>query len=363
MMNLLSLLAQTEDAADSLIPPPPRNVHEGSYWFPETASSFASDVDKLYMLIFWVSLVFFAGIVGAMVYFVVKYRERPGHKVEPSTSHNTALEIAWSVLPGFLLIWFFVDGARGFFDMKIIPGNVEQIQVVARQFNWEFHYPNGDVTPDLHLVQNRPVEFVMEARDVLHSLFIPAFRTKQDIVPGRYTYMWVKPTREGVYRVYCAEYCGDGHSLMKTNVTVHVTPRERDLATFYDWPGQTPIENGQRLFNMKCSGCHNPTDQKKTGPGLAGIWGKTEKITGKTDVVVDDIYFRESLLNPGAKIVEGFQNQMTSFQGKLNDDQIFWLRAYIKSLTAGVELEPELNLPAGSGDDEEDGPPAEANGN
>ena len=345
MMNLISLLAQAAET-DSLIPPPPRTEHAGSYWFPENASTFANDVDGLFMLIFWVSLVFFAGIVGAMVYFVIKYRDRPGHKAEKSASHNTALEIAWSVLPGFLLIWFFVDGARGYFNQRIVPGDAEQIQVIGRQFNWEFHYPNGDSTPDLHLVRNRPTQFVMESRDVLHSFFVPAFRQKQDLVPGRYTYCWVKPTKEGVFRLYCTEYCGDSHSQMKTNVTVHNTPEERDAATFYDWPGQTPIENGKRLFNMKCAGCHNPNEEKKTGPGLGGIWGKQETLSDGSTVIVDDNYFRESLLNPAAKLVSGYQNQMTSFQGKLNDDQIFWLRAYIKTLTSGVDLEDELSLPA-----------------
>ncbi len=343
MLNLIGLLAQTE--SESLVPEAPA-YREGSYWFPEAASTFAKDVDPLFMLIFWVSLVFFAGIVGFMIYFVIKYRDRPGHKVEKSASHNTALEIAWSVLPGFLLIWFFVDGATGFFNMRVTPGNAEQIQVIARQFNWEFHYPNGDATTELHLVRNRPVEFVMESRDVLHSFFVPAFRQKQDVVPGRYTYTWVKPTKEGVFRLYCTEYCGDSHSLMKTNVTVHNTQEERDQATFYPWEDETPIKNGQRLFNMKCSGCHNNTDVKKTGPGLGGIWGKTETLADGSTVEVNDNYFRESILNPGAKLVAGYANQMPSFQGKLNDDQIFWLRAYIKSLTPGAKIEDELNLPA-----------------
>ncbi len=352
MMNLLTLLAQTETAAEeSLIPPPPRDAHEGTYWFPENASTFANDVDSLFMLIFWVSLVFFAGIVGAMIYFVMKYRHTPGHQPEKSPSHNTILEIAWSVLPGFLLVWFFVDGANGWFNQRITPGNAERIQVVGQQFNWQFFYPNGDGTTELHLVQNRPVEFEMESRDVLHSFFIPAFRQKQDLVPGRYTYCWVKPTKVGTYRLYCSEYCGDSHSLMLTNVTVHATEEERDAATYYDWGAESDdnplnpkrrIANGKRLFNMKCSGCHNATEAAKTGPGLGGIWGKMETLTDGTQVKVDATYFRESLLNPGAKIVSGYTNQMTSFQGQLNDDQIFWLKAYIMSISPdAVADEPD----------------------
>ena len=273
-----------------------------------------------------------------MLLFVIKYRRRPGHQVEKSPSHNTALEIAWSVLPGFLLIWFFIDGANGFFKQRIVPGDAEQINVIAQQFNWVFIYPNGDMSTELHLVQNQPVEFIMESRDVLHSFFVPAFRQKQDVVPGRYTSTWVKPTKTGTFRLYCSEYCGDSHSMMKTNVTVHTTHEERDAATAWLWEEKTPIENGKRLFNMQCSGCHNPTTEKKTGPGLAEIWGKTETMDDGSTVVVDDNYILESIINPNARIVAGYPrpSQMNSFDGKLSPDQLLWLRLYIKSLTPGA---------------------------
>ncbi len=364
MMNFLNLLAQTEDAGDGLIPPPPRTDHEGSYWFPENASTFANDVDSLFMLIFWVSLVFFAAIVGAMVYFVLKYRERPGHKVEKSPSHNTALEIAWSVLPGFLLVWFFVDGANGWFKQRIIPGDAEQIQVVGKQFSWEFYYPNGDVTTDLHLVKNQPVEFVMESRDVLHSFFIPAFRQKQDLVPGRFTYTWVHPTKEGVFRLYCSEYCGDGHSLMKTNVKVHASHADRDAATFYNWEDGKPVDNGKRIFMLKCAGCHNPTEVKKTGPGLANIWGKERDFGGGDKLTVDENYFTESIRNPNARIVSGFSkpSQMTVFsEADISNEEMAWLRAYIRSLSGlGPQAEPDAEAEEGGSNEET---PADENEN
>ena len=339
---VFNLLAQTDTGSGLNLKYPAPTVHEGTYWFPRSASTFAPDIDWLYMAIFWVSLVFFAAIVGAMVYFVVKYRHRPGHKPEPSPSHNTALEIAWSVLPGFLLIWFFVDGTRGFFDLRIPPGNAEQIQVVAKQFDWTFYYPDGDSTPNvdgLHLVRGRPVEFVLESQDVLHSFFIPAFRTKQDVVPGRYSTMWAQPTETGTFHLYCTEYCGDSHSMMKTTVTVHETEAERKAATEYLWGDNSPLKNGERLFKMQCAGCHNTDDVRKTGPGLGGIWGKTETLDNGTTITVDDNYFRESLLNPNAKIVEGYArpSQMISFQGKLTDEQILWLRIYVKSLSSVEE--------------------------
>jgi cytochrome c oxidase subunit 2 len=356
--SLFNLLAQAETAVTQM---PGENAaqaqsklfseHHGSYWFPDQASTFAPAVDSLYMLIFWVSLVFFAGIVGAMLYFVLKYRHRPGHKPQKSPSHNTALEIAWSVLPGFLLIWFFVDGANGFFHMRVMPGDVEQIQVVAKQFDWTFYYPDGDSSTELHLVRNRPVQLVLESNDVLHSFFVPAFRQKQDVVPGRYTYTWVKPVKTGTFRLYCSEYCGDNHSNMKTIVVVHETAAERKAATNYDWKGNAPRDNGERLFKMQCAGCHNPTTEKKTGPGLAGIWGKDESLDNGSTVKVDDNYFRESLLVPNAKIVAGFArpSQMQNFTGKLTDEQILWLRIYIKSLSDITETIETPESPATEG--------------
>ncbi len=351
MLNALNLIGQSDEWAN--VPEAPTYI-DGTYWFPVQASSFANKIDFMFYAIFWVSLFFFVGIVGAMLYFVIKYRRRPGRQVEKSPSHNTVLEIAWSVLPGFLLIWFFIEGANGYFAQRVSPGDVEQIHVVARQFNWQFIYPNGDMTSDLHLVRNRPTEFVMESRDVLHAWYVPAFRQKQDIVPGRYTKTWVKPTRSGMFRLYCAEYCGDGHSMMKTNVTVHETVESRDAATRWLWDQEPPVKNGERLFNMQCSGCHNSTEQKKTGPGLANIWGKQEQMDDGSTIVVDENYFRESLLNPNAKIVAGYArpSQMNSFQGKLNDDQIFWLMTYVKSLSGVVdEPTPEPGVEGGAVDD------------
>ncbi len=341
MNNFMQLLSQTDEASN--IPEAPPWI-QSSYWFPEQASSFASNIDFLFYAIFWVSLFFFVAMVGAMTYFVIKYRARPGHAVEKSPSHNTLLEIAWSVLPSFLLIWFFIEGANGFFKMRVPPGDAEQIHVIARQFNWMFIYPDGDSTTDLHLVRNRPVEFLLESRDVLHSFSIPAFRQKQDIVPGRYIKTWAKPTKSGVYRLYCTEYCGQGHSTMKTNVTVHETEEQRKAATEWLWKDVArtdPAKNGERLFNMQCSGCHNTNNVTKTGPGLGGKWGITETLDNGSSVEFDENYFRESVLEPNAKIVAGFArpSQMPSFQGKLNEDQLFWLMAYVKSLS-GIVQEP-----------------------
>ena len=169
--------------------PPSALEHEGSYWFPESASSFAPSVDSLYMFIFWLSTIFFVAIVGAMIYFCLKYA-RKGDKieVEPSPSHNTLIEVIWSVVPSFFLLYIFWAGAEGYFEMRYTPEGAEEIQVRAFRWNWEFTYPDGDVSSELHLVMDRPTKLVMRSDDVLHSMYIPAFRQKMDVVPGRYTY-------------------------------------------------------------------------------------------------------------------------------------------------------------------------------
>ena len=164
------------------------NPFATEYWFPTQASSFAGEVDFLYMAIFWISLIFFVAIVGAMVYFCVKYRRKDGVIApEPSSSHNTAIEILWSVLPSIILVWIFYVGAETWFEMRIPKENAEEIQVTAKQFGWLFTYEDGDQTNELHLVRDKPVRLIMQSEDVLHSFFVAAFRQKMDIVPGRTT--------------------------------------------------------------------------------------------------------------------------------------------------------------------------------
>lgn len=333
MNEIVGLLAQTE-----VVPAPP--YQPGSYFFPVQASTFAKDSDWLYYFIFWVCVVFFAGIVAAMIYFVIKYRRRPGVEPEPSSSHNTPLEIAWSVLPSLLLILMFKWGAEGYFDEQVPFDGAEVVRVKAQQFSWLFEYENGDFSNILHLTQNQRYEFRMESADVLHSFFVPAFRQKQDIVPGRYTTTWLQPTEAGTFRLYCAEYCGDNHSNMKTNVVVHPTEADRLAATAWLWDklSKDPagrIANGQRLFSIKCAGCHSTKGQRMTGPNLDGKYGTTEKLEGNRERLVDDNYIIDSLREPQKDIVLSFgppNQKMQVFQGELNDQQIDWIIEYIKSI-------------------------------
>jgi len=344
--EFVGLLAQS---TPEVVPAPP--YEPGSYFFPVQASSFAAASDWLYYFIFWVCVVFFAGIVAAMIYFVIKYRRRPGMDPEPSSSHNTPLEIAWSVLPSLLLILMFKWGAEGYFDEQIPFDDAEVVRVKAQQFSWLFEYENGDFSNILHLTQNQKYEFKMESADVLHSFFVPAFRQKQDIVPGRYTSTWLQPTKAGTFRLYCAEYCGDNHSNMKTNVVVHATEADRKDATKWLWndldkTAEGRISNGQRLFSIKCAGCHSVKGQRMTGPNLDGKFGTQEELEGEGPITVDENYIRESVLEPQKRTVKSFgppNQKMQNFQGELNDQQIGWLIEFIKSIGPGAGATPAPN--------------------
>jgi len=332
MMNFVNLLIAQQIP---MFPDAEKHPEGAPFWFPPRAAAFAGDVDFLYSAIFWICTVFFIGIVGAMCYLCVKYRRRPGVGPQPSPSHNTVLELAWSILPSILLVWMFWEGARGYYETQQIPDDAEKIVVTASQFSWEFTYPDGDKSTELHLVEGRPVRLVMESRDVLHSMYVAAFRQKKDIVPGRYTDLYFLPTRVGKYRLACAEYCGEGHSRMRTLCQVHPDDQTRKDKTIWIKAKYMPWKNGARTFNMNCAGCHGIKDDTKTGPPLNQKWGEMETLTDGTQVKVDETYVRESLLTPDAKIVANFSNQMLSFKGKLNDQDILELIAFLEYLKSG----------------------------
>ena len=313
--------------------------HSGSYWFPDQASTFAPAVDDLYMFIFWVSTVFFAAIVGAMIYFCIKYRRKGGKiEVEPSPSHNTMIEILWSVLPSFLLLYMFWAGAEGYFESRVPAEGAEEIQVRAFRWNWEFTYPDGDVSTELHLVMNRPTKLIMRSDDVLHSMYIAAFRQKMDVVPGRYTYAYLTPNRLGEYRLACTEYCGEEHSKMRTLCKVHVDDADRKATTQWIETEHKPWENGERLYKINCSGCHKVDGQAATGPALNLVFDSpTRKFIEGPDRPVDETYIRDSILYPDKDVVEGYGpvTKMNSFKGKLSDKQVDFLISYLKSLQPG----------------------------
>ena len=346
-MNLLNLLPIAQSEIDTSYADKHErvgNVFQSSYWFPEPASEFAQRSDDLFMAITLSSAVFFVIIIAVMVYFAIKYRRRPGVEPQPSSSHNTALEIAWSVVPSIILVWFFYAGAEGYFEARVARDDSEEIYVTAQKWNWSFRYPNGDTSNELHLVKDTPVKLIMQSTDVLHSLFVSAFRQKMDIVPGRYTYAYVEPTKIGKFRLSCTEYCGTEHSRMRTLCQVHPDEATRKSSTEWIRPDHRPWENGERLYKMNCSGCHKVDGNAATGPALDLLWSKgVEKLMGGESVPVNEEYIRESIIYPDKKIVEGYGpiSKMNSFEGKLTPDQIIDLISYIKYLSGDAKYDVE----------------------
>lgn len=342
-------------------------------WFKPAASTTAHHVDSLFWVITWICVVFFVLIAALMGLFIVWYRKRPGYAAQDSTHHNNALEAFWSIIPLFLVIWIFFLGFVGYLDMRTPPGDAYEIQVIAKKWNWSFIYPNGVVSPDLHVPVSRPVKLVMSSQDVLHSLYIPAFRVKMDCVPGRYTTMWFEATEastavdangdgeyqsgEGGYDLLCTEYCGTSHSSMLAKVVVY------EPGGFETWmkgamnvrTQGNPVEVGEKLYARRgCSQCHSIDGGDRPsngGPSFKGHFGKMQKFTNGEEHKMDENYIRESILNPMAKIRSGYKPIMPTYQGQLNDDEIFALIAYIKNLN-GVNVEdwPEQEKAEGEED-------------
>jgi cytochrome c oxidase subunit 2 len=319
-------------------------------WFPEGASSFAPQVDFLFTVILWICIVFFVPIVIAMGYFMWVYRERPGYRGSPEALHNTAIEITWTVVPTIVVVWVFWEGAMGYLDMARIPKGTVDVNVTAKKWQWAFKYENGGEhevipvenasvkeLPLLVLPVDRDIKMIMRSDDVLHSFYIPAFRAKRDVVPGRYNYMWFHTTKEGLYDLFCTEYCGDNHSQMNAKVRVVSQEEYRKALEKAIQEPEDPLERGRLLYKRQgCSTCHNAGAEGASGPGPSynGSWGKPVQLESGTEVAFDENYVRESILNPQAKARKGYgkASPMNSYAGKLKDDQIDALITFIKSL-------------------------------
>jgi cytochrome c oxidase subunit 2 len=302
---------------------------------PDQASSVAAGVDWMFYGILALSAVCFVGITVATLLFVWRYRHREGHKAEPSSSHNDTLEITWTVIPSLIVVVIFVLGWKGYVDMATAPRHALEVNVTAQKWSWQFTYPNGWVDNTLHVPVDEPVRMVMTSTDVLHSFFVPSFRVKQDVVPSRYTKLWFRATRPGTYRLFCAEYCGQQHSDMKTVVVVHPPGGyEKYLQEAEDrMLNLPPRELGELLYNKRgCPQCHTIDGAPSTGPTFKGIWGEARQFADGSAGVVDENYVRESILEPQAKVRAGFNPVMPTFKGKLKDKHITGIIEYIKSL-------------------------------
>jgi len=305
--------------------------------FPEQASTFAWQVDALYFYLIAVSAFFTIGIVAAIVFFAVKWREKERYSTPNQIHGSMALETTWSVIPFIISMTIFLGGALIFYNQYSPPSNSMEIYVVGKQWMWKFQHSTGQrEINELHVPVGRKVKLTMTTEDVLHDVFIPAFRTKADVIPGRYSYIWFEATKPGKYHLYCAEYCGLNHSGMGGWVYV-MEQRDFDNWLAGNVSGQTPVEAGRDLFENKlgCASCHQQNSQGR-GPTLTGVYGSEQKLTTGQSVVADDEYIRNSILNPTSQIVEGYQPIMPTFKGQVTEEQLVSLVAYIKSLAGNA---------------------------
>jgi cytochrome c oxidase subunit 2 len=303
--------------------------------FPEAASSIARDVDYLYFFILAVSG-FFALLVSALVvYFAVKYRRRHPDEVGADIHGSIALELLWTTIPFLLAMVMFVWGADLFFRIARPPADSMEVFVVGKQWMWKVQHPEGvREINELHVPVNRNVKITLGSEDVLHDYFIPAFRVKMDAVPGKLTTLWFRATKPGTYQIFCAEYCGTQHSGMIGHVTVM---EEHDYEAWLAGGRSTgtAVENGERLFtDLACITCHK-ADTTGRGPVLAGVFGSEVRLMDGRTVVADENYLRESIVNPQAKVVLGYQPIMPTFQGTVSEENLMQLIAYIKTLSRG----------------------------
>jgi cytochrome c oxidase subunit 2 len=301
-------------------------------FFPEQASNFAFEIDLFYLFLFALTG-FFTVLIGvAAVYFLVKYRRRSQGEVPEQIEGHLKLEITWTVIPFVISMFIFAWGAKLYYQMYTPPTDALEIFVTGKQWMWRAQHPDGQrEINELHVPLGRRVKLTMTSEDVIHSYYIPAFRTKTDVVPGRYTVSWFTPTKTGTYHLFCAEYCGTQHSGMIGKVTV------MEYSDYQAWlrgvpREKSPAEAGEQLFtSLACVNCHLENN-KGRGPSLQDLFGKEVKLANGATVKVDETYLRESILNPGAKTVAGYANDMPTFQGLVTEEQVAMIIQYIKSI-------------------------------
>ena len=300
--------------------------------FPDQASTMAPRVDALYFVLIGVS-VFFATLISlAIIIFAFRYRRRSESYRPPEILGDLRLEILWTLIPlGFTLI-VFVWGAKLYFETYNPPPDALEIHVVAKQWMWKAQHPEGRAEIDeLHVPVGRPVKLLLTSQDVIHDFFVPAFRVKTDVLPGRYTTVWFQASKVGTFRLFCAEYCGTQHSGMLGRIVV-LGPRDYQNWLSGGTAGITRAEAGARLFQtLGCVSCHAGSDSSR-GPALAGVMGKQVRLQGGKTVLADETYIRESIVNPQAKVVAGFQAVMPTFKGLIGEEGISQIISYLKSL-------------------------------
>lgn len=304
------------------------------------ASNFVTGVDRAFMVILGISFLFLIGLTLTMVYFVYKYNNKK-NPVATQIEGSTKLEIIWTIIPVILVLVMFYYGWAGWAPMRTAPKDTFNIKVVARMWNFTFEYENGKKTDTLFVPLNKAVKLGLNSLDVIHSLYIPAFRIKEDVVPGREKMAWFIPQREGIFDLFCAEYCGLNHSYMLN--LVKVMPEEQFNSWYVDTTKHvaaitdSPTASGQRIMkNIGCFACHSTDGSKLVGPSFKGVYGhQVTVVTGGSErtVAVDEEYIKRSIYDPNADVVKGFnKGMMLSYKGQLSEEDVEQITEYLKTL-------------------------------
>jgi cytochrome c oxidase subunit 2 len=320
---------------------------QGLPFQPDQASTVAPSVDHLFFFITAVTLFFSILIFSIIFYFMIKYRRRSPDERPEAIEGSLPLEILWTAIPTVIVAVMFVWSSSLYFRNSEAPPGSMEIFVTGKQWMWKAEHPEGQrEINELHVPLGRPVKLTMTSEDVIHDFFVPAFRVKKDVLPGRYTSLWFEATQLGTFHLFCAQYCGAFHAGMVGSVIV-MQPDE-----YEDWlagggqgaqgaQGESMDVAGGRLFEQTgCATCHLQ-DGTGQGPSLLGVYGHPVHLSNGQTVTADDAYVRESIVNPNAKIVNGYKPVMPSFQGQLGEEQILDLLAYLQSLGKEQGKQPE----------------------
>jgi cytochrome c oxidase subunit II len=303
--------------------------------FPAQATTTASQVDALFFFLLVV-----CGSVGLLVavlliYFCIRYRRRPGDAMNPPQTHSSeALEWCWTIAPMFIFVVMFFWGAVVYVDAYRAPDESTRIYCVGKQWMWKFQHPEGQREINtLHVPTGRPIQVLFTSEDVIHSFFVPEFRVHMDVLPNRYTSVWFQATRPGTYHLFCSQYCGTNHAgMVGTAVVMEPAEFENWLALHAE--GSMALEGRKVFLKYRCVSCHSATENARA-PVLEGLYRRQVHLTTGQTLTADDAYIRESILSPGAKIVAGWENIMPTFRGQINEEEIFSLIAYFRSLSRG----------------------------
>ncbi len=306
--------------------------------FPVQASKVAEQTDNLYWGLICASAAVCLLVFGAMTYFILKYRNGKPADRRPVHLPELKIELTWTILPLLIFMCFYTWGAQHYFVIERPPPDAMEVDVIGKQWMWKVQHPEGNREIDeLHVPVGRMVKLTMTSQDVIHSFYLPEFRIKQDVVPGRYTTEWFKAEKIGTYHIFCSEYCGTSHSHMVGKVIV-MSPADYQTWLTQGQPGSTLVQSGEGLFReLGCSGCHVGSSVVRAPP-LEGLFGKPVPLNDREVVTADEGYIRDSILFPAKQIVGGYTNDMPSFTGKVSEEELLELIAYIKSIGSQAPL-------------------------